>query len=110
MTQGVPLECLYVVQQLNQRKMLTDENLLLVTRAIDADSNEMARYMARYGAEKYYKMVIIRKPVGRIYEIWSNDMGLGPVGDQFVAELEENLEDEVIDEEIIEADEYNCCR
>lgn len=101
MNNGVPHEHLYIVQQLNQRK--ADENLSLVTRGIDTDSNEMAMYLARHGAENYKKMVIISQPFGRIHEIWSHDMGLGPVGEQFVAMFDEDLAGEVVNGEIEEA-------
>ncbi|KAK1370430.1 hypothetical protein POM88_036522 [Heracleum sosnowskyi] len=74
MIHGVPHEHAYVVKQLNQRN--GDDNLSLVVRAIDTDSNELAMYLARHGAENYHQMVIIENLFGRVWEIWSNDMGL----------------------------------
>lgn len=101
MNNGVPQEHLYIVQQLNQRK--ADDNLSLISRGIDTDSNAMAMYLARHGAENYKKMVIISQPFGRIHEIWSHDMGLGPVDDQFVALYDEDLVREVMNGEVEEA-------
>lgn len=41
----------------------------------------------------------IQAPFGRIREIWTNDMALGPLGDQFVVVFEEDLQAEVAVEE-----------
>lgn len=60
----------------------------------------MARYLARHGAENFKKMVVFSQPFGRIHEIWSFDMGLGPVDDQFVTELEGDIAGVVVDGEI----------
>lgn len=57
---------------------------LLVSRPVDEDSNVLARYVARYGAEHYERMVIFANPFGRVREIWHHDMGMSPIGDQFV--------------------------
>ncbi|KAK1366238.1 hypothetical protein POM88_041799 [Heracleum sosnowskyi] len=97
MNNGIPRGHFYVVQQLNQRK--ADENLSLVTRGIDENSNAMARYLANYGAKNCTQMVIITQMFGRIREIWSHDMGLGPVEEQFVVVYDEDLESEVVNGE-----------
>ncbi|KAK1393323.1 hypothetical protein POM88_012379 [Heracleum sosnowskyi] len=83
MMNGIPHEHAYVIQQLNQRK--ADDNLSLEVKGVDTDSNVMAHYLARVGAERWKKMVIIENIFGIIEEIWSSDMGLGPIEDQFVA-------------------------
>lgn len=64
MNHGIVREHAYVTQQLNQRK--TYENLNLVVRVIDADSNAMAIYLASHGAENYHRMVITEQPFNRI--------------------------------------------
>lgn len=81
----------FVTHQLKTRK--DDVNLSLISRPIDEASNAMARYLARYGAENFDMTIIITHPFGRIREFWSMDMGLGPVGDQFVPEFLEEWED-----------------
>ncbi|KAK1392816.1 hypothetical protein POM88_011872 [Heracleum sosnowskyi] len=115
---GVPHEHAYVVQQLNQRK--EDDNLSLVAGAdpdsgsalvsckvwsalfggesIDTYSNELAMYLARHGAENYHQMVIIENLFGRVRKIWSNDMGLGPVEDRFLAVYKGYIADSVVND------------
>lgn len=56
----------------------------------------MARYLARYGVENFDKMVIISHPFGRIRDLWSFDMGFGPVGGKFVPEFLEEMEEVVL--------------
>ncbi|KAK1393592.1 hypothetical protein POM88_012648 [Heracleum sosnowskyi] len=94
MLHGFPHDHAYVVQQLNQRK--ADDNLNLVVRAVDTDSNELAMYLARHGVEKYHRMVIIEQPFGRIHEIWSRDMGLGSVEERFQVVYENDIVDGVV--------------
>ncbi|KAK1378001.1 hypothetical protein POM88_024745 [Heracleum sosnowskyi] len=100
---GVAQEHAYIIQQLNQRK--SDDNLALVVRAVDEDSNEMARYLARYGAEHWTQMVLISEPFGRIAEIWSHDTGLGPIEARFMHVREEDLNRAVMVDEVVDADE-----
>lgn len=96
MTNGVLSEHEYVVRQLKTRK--EDNNLTLVSRPIDEASNALARYLARYGAENFDRMMLFDQPFGRVRELWQNDTGLGPVGDQFVPVLIEDLDDAVVNE------------
>lgn len=105
MLNGVPLEHEFVIRQLNTRK--SDENLVLVARPIDESSNEMARFLAMHGAANFDRKVIFTNIFGRIKEIWSHDMGLGPVEDQFDAINEKDLEDGVSngDVEVLENEE-----
>lgn len=100
MTNGVLPEHEYVVRQLDTRK--EDNILTLVTRPIDEASNLLARYLARYGVETFDKMVLFDQPFGRVRELWQNDMGLGPIGEQFVRVLIEDLEDAVVNEAPVE--------
>ncbi|KAL1827911.1 hypothetical protein ACET3Z_006323 [Daucus carota] len=44
-------------------------------------------------------MVIMAQPFGRVFELWSLDMGLGPVDPQFMAIHEEDLNPEVVNNE-----------
>lgn len=106
---GVVPQHRYVVQQLQQRR--ADKNFKLDVRPIDANANALAAYLARYGAENWDRMVILTGPVGRVFEIWCNDMGLGPIGNQFMAvneldiapNVENNEDDEA--EELLQMDE-----
>lgn len=102
---GVPVEHEFVTRKLNTRKV--DDNLVLAVRPIDESSNELARYLARYGAAHYDRMVIFTNLFGRVKEIWSHDLGLGPVGDQFDAVYEDDLEAAVSndDVEVLEVEE-----
>lgn len=100
---GVPPKHEFVTPQMNTRKL--DENWVLSTRPIDEDSNVLARYLAMHGAANHDRMVIYSIIFGRIREIWSHDMGLGPVGGQYVPVYEEDLEAGVINEEVVVEDE-----
>lgn len=79
--EGVVPEHRYVVNQLEQRK--ADKNLRMEVRAITQEANLLARYLAQHGARTWNQLVIIEAPFGRIRELWFNDMGLGPLGNQF---------------------------
>lgn len=96
MINGVPQEHEFVVRQLNTRK--DDENQVLVSRPIDESANALARYVAIHGAANYDRMVIFSHTFGRVKEIWNHDMGLGPIGNQFVPVFEEELQDGVDNE------------
>ncbi|KAL1830698.1 hypothetical protein ACET3Z_000349 [Daucus carota] len=61
-------------------------------------ANALATYLAHHGAENYKTMVIIDQPFGRVRELWSLDMGLGPVEPRFVAVYESDLNPVVINE------------
>lgn len=89
MQNGVPQEHEFVVRQLNTRR--EDENQVLVSRSIDESANALARYIVIHGAYNYDRMVIFTNPFGRVREIWSHDMGLWPIGGQFVPVFEEEL-------------------
>lgn len=47
-------------------------------------------------------MVIFAHPFGRVREIWSHDMGLGPIGEQFVPLFEEALQEGILNEAAVE--------
>ncbi|KAK1371307.1 hypothetical protein POM88_037399 [Heracleum sosnowskyi] len=89
MVHGVLDECQFIVQQLNQRE--ADGNLVLTKRPIDEDSNALARYLARHGAENWKSMICNEEPFGRISELWSLDMGLGLIGGLFQIVLQNDL-------------------
>ncbi|KAK1392806.1 hypothetical protein POM88_011862 [Heracleum sosnowskyi] len=78
-----------------------DKNFALDVRLADPEDNELADYLDEYGASHWKQMVVIKKPFGRVYELWSKDMGLGPVGPQFRAVHEKELNVEVMDDEVI---------
>lgn len=59
----------------------------------------MTRYLAHHGTHTWNRMMIIQAPFGRVREIWANDMGLGPLGEQFEEVLEGDLQAEVAVEE-----------
>lgn len=94
---GLISEHMYVVQQLIQR--VVDGNFLMGISHIDANANNLVRYLAHYGAETWNRMVVISGSFGRVSELWSNDIALGPVGDQFMVVHELDLLEGVADEE-----------
>ncbi|KAK1361779.1 hypothetical protein POM88_046253 [Heracleum sosnowskyi] len=69
--------------------------LYLKVWVIDTASNEMARHLARYGAEHFNGMVRITQFTGRIHELWCHDMGLGLGGDQFELVFEDDMDGEI---------------
>lgn len=87
--EGVLPEHAFVVQQLNQRQ--ADRNFHMEVTLCDPNANALAAYLADHGARNYKVMVIIAQPFGRVPELWSLDMGLGPVGPGFVAVHEADL-------------------
>ncbi|KAK1376198.1 hypothetical protein POM88_032391 [Heracleum sosnowskyi] len=56
--------------------------------------------LAEQGAEKWKLMVVLKKPFRRVYELWSNDMGLGLVVSQFQAMSEEEIDPEAMEGEV----------
>ncbi|KAK1371241.1 hypothetical protein POM88_037333 [Heracleum sosnowskyi] len=83
---GAPPQHARIVQQLNQRK-----NFYTITRLVAPEDNLLAAYVAQHGAENWKHMVRIRRPFGRIMEIWNSDIGLGEIGPQFEVILEEEI-------------------
>ena len=81
--EGVHPEHQFVVQQLNQRK--ADANFDMEISLCDLEANALAEYLADYGAHHFKVMVVMAQPFGRVFELWSLDMGLGLVDQQFVA-------------------------
>lgn len=72
---GGPPEHEFVLQQLNQRK--ADKNFKTKIRLVDPEDNMLAAYLARFGAENWKQMVVIRDMPERVRELWMLDMGLG---------------------------------
>ncbi|KAK1365470.1 hypothetical protein POM88_041031 [Heracleum sosnowskyi] len=68
---------------------------------MDPEDNELAAYLAEYGASRWNQMVVIKRSFGRVYELWSKDMGLGPVGPQFRTVNEEEMAVEVMEDGVI---------
>ncbi|KAK1390607.1 hypothetical protein POM88_018785 [Heracleum sosnowskyi] len=97
--EGGTTEHAYILRQLNTRRR--DNNFVLDVRLTDPGDNELATYLAEYGASRWNQMVVIKRPFGRVYELWSKDMGLGPVGPQFRAVHEEDLNVEVMEDVVI---------
>ncbi|KAL1832840.1 hypothetical protein ACET3Z_002491 [Daucus carota] len=95
--EGVHPDYAFVVQQLNQRQI--DRNFHMEVTLCDPLANALAMYLADHGARHYKTMVIISQPFGRIRELWSLDMGLGPVGPPFDAVHEEDLIPAVLNED-----------
>ncbi|KAK1404465.1 hypothetical protein POM88_004070 [Heracleum sosnowskyi] len=95
---GIP-EHAYILQQLIIRRR--DKNFVLDVHLAHPEDNELAVYLAEYRAARWKQMVVIKKPFGRVYELWSKDMGLGPVGPQFRAVHEEELNMEVMEDVVI---------
>ncbi|KAL1808729.1 hypothetical protein ACET3Z_025719 [Daucus carota] len=63
--------------------------------------SSLAAFLALDGAQNYKQMVIMAEPFGRVFELWSLDMGLGSVELRYIAIHEADLNAEVV----IEADE-----
>ncbi|KAK1377086.1 hypothetical protein POM88_033279 [Heracleum sosnowskyi] len=57
------------------------------------------RYLAEQGAHMWTQLMVIENRFGRIQELWNNDMGLGPVGEQFREVWEGDL---IVEEEAAE--------
>ncbi|KAL1826858.1 hypothetical protein ACET3Z_005270 [Daucus carota] len=90
---------------LNQKK--ADINFDMETTLCDHDANELASYHANHGAHNYKVMVFIAQPFGRVFELWSLDMGLGPMEPQFMAVNEADLGPEVVNEGEVHEDDEN---
>uniref|UniRef100_A0A166CT15 Uncharacterized protein n=1 Tax=Daucus carota subsp. sativus TaxID=79200 RepID=A0A166CT15_DAUCS len=52
-------------------------------------------------------MVVIAQPFGRVFELWSLEMGLGPMEPQFMAVNEADLGPEVVNEGEVNEDDEN---
>ena len=103
--EGVHPDHAFVVQQLNQKK--ADINFDMETTLCDHDANKLASYLANHGAHNYKVMVFIAQPFGRVFELWSLDMGLGPMEPQFMAVNEADLGPEVVNEGEVHEDDEN---
>ncbi|KAL1826324.1 hypothetical protein ACET3Z_004736 [Daucus carota] len=67
------------------------------------NANELAAYLADFGARNFKSMVVIAQPFGRVFEIWNDDMGLGLADARFMAVNEEDVGPAVVNEaEVIE--------
>ncbi|KAK1362061.1 hypothetical protein POM88_046535 [Heracleum sosnowskyi] len=88
-----------IFQQINQRK--ANINLSLRINPIDEDTNAMAIYLAQHGVVNYDLMVVITNLFGRIFELWSNNMGLGPVEEQFLGVNEEDVNMDAANDKVI---------
>lgn len=79
----------FIVQQLNQRQV--DWNFNMEVTLCDANANALAAYLADYGARNFKVTAIMAQPFGRVFELWSLDMGLGSADQRFVAVHEAEL-------------------
>lgn len=98
---GLPIY-VEILHQLNQRK--ADKNFKNHVRLVDEEDNMLAAYLARHGAERWNRMVVIREMFGRTRELWMLDMGLGTDEEIFQVVFEEEMDlrrlmDEVLDPE-----------
>ena len=90
-----------MVEQLNQRVSIG--KLQLVKRVVVPSQNMLARYLAEDGAATKFRVVRMRRPFGRVRELWHLDMGLGFIGgnfsvvdeDEYVAMQQQQMEVEV---------------
>ncbi|KAK1400943.1 hypothetical protein POM88_000548 [Heracleum sosnowskyi] len=76
-----------------------DRNFLKDVRLADAVDNDLASYLAEYGAAHWTTMVRIKKSFGRVHELWNHDMGLGPVLPLVEIVGEDDLVPEVVEPE-----------
>ncbi|KAK1394595.1 hypothetical protein POM88_013651 [Heracleum sosnowskyi] len=53
----------------------------------------------KHGARTWDRMMELEAPLGRVKEIWYNDMGLGPIGPQFETVRELDLAAVVVNED-----------
>ncbi|KAK1373849.1 hypothetical protein POM88_030042 [Heracleum sosnowskyi] len=80
-----------VIQQLDKRKH--DRKLRLHVDVIQETQNNLAAFLAVDGAHNRTRMVVFRRPFGRVREIWHLDMGLGLATGNFdLIEEEDYLE------------------
>ncbi|WOG81936.1 hypothetical protein DCAR_0101094 [Daucus carota subsp. sativus] len=70
-----------MVEQLNQR--LSVGRIHLVKRVVVESQNMLARYLAEDGAATKFRVVRMKRPFGRVRELWHLDMGLGFIGGNF---------------------------
>lgn len=70
-----------LIQQLEQRKK--DKRLNLKVNVISETQNAMARFLATDGAQNRNRLVVFKRPFGRISELWHLDLGLGRLDDDF---------------------------
>lgn len=88
----------FIIQQLNTRK--ADRNFNLEICLTDASDNTLVAYLAQHGATNWKQMVVIEKSFGRLFELWSLDMGLGRIGPQFHRIHEEDVNVEAMEAEV----------
>ena len=99
--EGVHPNHAYIVQQLNQRR--EDRYFHMDVNLCNRNANELAAYLADFGARNFKSMVVIAQPFGRVFEIWNDDMGLGLADARFMAVNEEDVGPAVVNEaEVIE--------
>lgn len=66
---------------------------------MDRNCNELAICLVYHGGANYGKMVVIKEPFCRIFELWALDMGLGYVKPRFMEVHEDDLNTKVADGE-----------
>lgn len=92
-----------VLEQLNE---IEEDLLKLDVACVPRDSNRLAIYLAKEGAETRRDLVNIDTPFGRVHELWCYDMGLEPEWKFLeVDEEDQNMEedDKVIQDLHVEA-------
>ncbi|KAK1399086.1 hypothetical protein POM88_008949 [Heracleum sosnowskyi] len=102
--EGAPEPQAPIVQQLNQRRQ--DENYRSKVFLTDFEDNALAVYLAEYGAQNFKEMVVMENPFGRVQELWSLDMGLGPIGPRFQARRLEEVVHNAAVEDVLDPDNH----
>ncbi|KAL8097479.1 hypothetical protein AgCh_030565 [Apium graveolens] len=83
----------YVLGQLNE---IEEDLLELDVACVPRDSNRLAIYLAKDGAETRRNLVNIDGLFGRVHELWCYDMGFEPAGQRLseVDEEDPNMEED----------------
>lgn len=94
-----------LIQQLEHRKK--DLNLVLKVSVTSTSENRLSRYLARDEAANRTRLVVFRKIFAQVREIWTLDMGLGPITGQFEVLTEDDnrelmMETDEEDDDVVE--------
>lgn len=77
---------------------IRDPNWVCTLRFIYSNRNQAAIYLSLMGGELFCRLYIFYEPIGRLAEIMNHDMGLGPLGPQFLEAPMGDEEWEVFDD------------
>ncbi|KAK1394681.1 hypothetical protein POM88_013737 [Heracleum sosnowskyi] len=97
---GKLVEIIYSSEFSKENFLIFSDNAQLVNLAMSSQvDNDLASYLAEYEAAHWTTMVRIKKPFGRVHEMWNHDMGLGPVLPLFEIVGEDDSVPEVVEPE-----------